>query len=106
MVVQVVPANPREVCRLVEQDCDVPLTIQLGREIRHASRITSYISNDTVYNELERRGASKPEGCVTGERAGTGAPLHDSSGQGDWRPRQANLLVAIALEHTLGARWP
>ena len=34
MVVQVVPANPREVCRLVEQDCGVPFTTQVGREIR------------------------------------------------------------------------
>ena len=29
MVVQVVPANPREVCRLVEQDCGVPFTTQV-----------------------------------------------------------------------------
>ena len=88
MVVQVVPANPREVCRLVEQDCGVPFTTQVGREIRLASRITSFCIYQMihVYNELERRGASKPQGCVTGERAGTGASLHDSSGQGDSRP--------------------
>ena len=39
MVVQVVPANPREVCRLVEQDCGVPFTTQVGKgDSRHASR--------------------------------------------------------------------
>ena len=42
MVVQVVPANPREVCRLVEQDCGVPFTTQVGKgDSRHASRITT-----------------------------------------------------------------